>query len=60
MSDWLHETYFEDDKKAYFSKEDIEVAGALLQLIMQFRPSDRPRVFELLNHPWLQHKPFTT
>ncbi|KAL2054438.1 hypothetical protein ABVK25_005186 [Lepraria finkii] len=59
LCDWLHETYFDDDKKQYFSKADIDTLGTLLQLLMQYRPSDRPRASDLLNHTWFQRNPFT-
>ncbi|MCJ1425254.1 hypothetical protein MMC29_003142 [Sticta canariensis] len=60
LCDWLHETYFDDDKKQYFSKADIDTLGTLLQSVMQYRPSDRPRASDLLNHTWFQRNPFTT
>ncbi|KAL8908794.1 MAG: hypothetical protein Q9171_005294 [Xanthocarpia ochracea] len=51
LADWLHETYFDDGKKVEFTEEHIGLFGELLQLIMQYRPSDRPSVSELLKHP---------
>ena len=59
LCEWLHETYFEDGKKHYFSEANIDTLGALLQSVMQYRPSDRPRASDLLNHNWFQHSPFT-
>ena len=58
LVEWLKETYFDDDKRTYFSKADIESACALLLSMMQYHPSNRPRVSELLNHDWLQHNLF--
>ncbi|KAL2041156.1 hypothetical protein N7G274_006100 [Stereocaulon virgatum] len=60
LHDWLHETHFEDDKKQCFSKAEIDTLGTLLQLMMQYRPSDRPKASDLLNYTWFQRKPFTT
>ncbi|KAL8918353.1 MAG: hypothetical protein Q9172_005464 [Xanthocarpia lactea] len=57
LADWLHDTYFNDDEEVVFrevefAEEHIELFGELLQSIMQYRPSDRPSVSELLIHPW--------
>lgn len=60
LRDWLHETYFDNDKKQYFSKAAIDALGTLLQLVMQYRPSDRPRASDLLNQTWFQRNPFAT
>ncbi|KAL2038391.1 hypothetical protein N7G274_008730 [Stereocaulon virgatum] len=59
LRDWLHETYFDDDKKQDFSKADIDSLDTLLQSVMQYYPSDRPRASDLLNHTWFQRNPFT-
>ena len=55
LDSWLHEVYFDDDDKAYFSKADIESASAFIQSMMQLRPSDRAQVSELINQDplWL-------
>ncbi len=58
LADWLQETYFDDQKRAYFSKADIEILGGLLQSMMQYRPSSRPRASQSLNHIWFQKNPF--
>ena len=60
LRDWLHETYSDNDKRRYFSKVDIDALGALLNSVMQYRPSDRPRAPDLLNHTWFQRNPFAT
>ncbi|KAL2044425.1 hypothetical protein N7G274_003130 [Stereocaulon virgatum] len=59
LRDWLHETYFDDDRKQDFSRADIDSLGTLLQSVMQYYPSDRPRASDLLNHTWFQRNPFT-
>lgn len=59
LTDWLRETYFDDQKRTYFSEKDIEAVGGLLQSMMQYRPSNRPRASQLLNHKWFQTNPFT-
>ena len=59
ITEWLHETYYDDDEKSpHFSKKDVEATGALLSSMMQYRPADRPRASELQNHSWFQHNPF--
>lgn len=58
LADWLQETYFDDEKKTYFSKADIEIAGELLQSMLQYRPSNRPQASQLLQHRWFQKNPF--
>ncbi len=57
LKDWLQETYFEDDKKPYFSGSDIDALGTLLESVLQYRPPDRPRASDLLSHSWFQRKP---
>lgn len=58
LVDWLQETYFDDEKKPYFAKADLELVGELLKSMMQYRPADRPRVSQLLHHGWFQRNPF--
>lgn len=57
LAGWLHETYFDDEKKTYFTETDIENLGSLLQWMMQYRPSSRPQTSELLGHIWFQENP---
>lgn len=58
LSEWLYEIYSEGDKVAHFSEADLNTLGALLQSMMRYRPSDRPRASDLLLHPWFQDDPF--
>ena len=58
LRDWLHQTYFEDDKKPNFSRRDINTLGDLLDSMLQYRPSDRPQASDLLKYPWLRQDPF--
>ncbi len=58
LSDWLCETYFDENKRTYFSRADVAAVGALLHQIMQYRPSDRPQASELLHHDLFQQNPF--
>lgn len=54
LAEWLHTTYFDDEKNAYFTEVEIQAAGDLLQSMMQYRPSDRPQASQLLNHRWFR------
>ncbi|KAI9719395.1 MAG: hypothetical protein M1812_003466 [Candelaria pacifica] len=54
---WFQESYFQEPRVPDLSQSDITSAGALLQLIMKYRPSDRPSVASLLDHPWLLRGP---
>ncbi|KAI4227925.1 MAG: hypothetical protein LQ349_006631 [Xanthoria aureola] len=58
LADWLHDTYFDDDKPVGFAEAHIEMAGDLLQSIMQYQPTDRPRLSSILEHPWFEKNPF--
>lgn len=58
LRDWLCQTYFDDDKKPSFSRRDIDTLGDLLDSMMQYRPSDRPQVSDLLDDVWFQRDPF--
>ena len=58
LADWLHDTYFDDDKPAGFAEAHIEMAGGMLQSIMQYQPTDRPRLSRILEHPWFEKNPF--
>lgn len=54
------EAHFEDNKTVRFAEAHIEVLEELLDSMMQYRPSDRPPIFELLKHPWFEKNPFRT
>ncbi|QIW96655.1 hypothetical protein AMS68_002173 [Peltaster fructicola] len=54
LQTWLHEVYFDDDRKAEFKPEDITSAGELITSMMRLEPRDRITIKEALKHPWLQ------
>ncbi len=58
LPDWLHDTYFDEDKRVGFAEAHIEEVGELLQSMMQYRPEDRPNISKLLQHAWFQKNPF--
>ena len=55
LAEWLHETYFDDGKQAYFTEAEIKSLSDLLQSMMQYRPSNRPQAAQLLSHSWFQN-----
>ena len=55
LAEWLHTTYFDDEKNVYFTETEIQAAGNLLQSTMQYRPSRRPRASQILNHRWFRN-----
>ncbi|KAK0506878.1 hypothetical protein JMJ35_010578 [Cladonia borealis] len=58
LAEWLHQTYFDDEKTICFTKAEIQAAGDLLQSMLQYRPSNRPRASELLEHRWFRDSRF--
>jgi hypothetical protein len=60
LGDWLNENYFDEGKKTYFFKVDVEAVSALLQLITLHRPFERPQLSELLHHTWFDRNPLRT
>ncbi|KAF5554073.1 CMGC SRPK kinase [Fusarium napiforme] len=50
---WLEEVYFDDDKKAEFTKNDIKRAAELIARLMRFEPSLRASPNEILAESWL-------
>lgn len=53
LREWPRDSYFESEKHQDFSNADI---GTLLNVIMQYRPLDRPRAIDILNHVWFDHQ----
>ncbi|KAL8734045.1 MAG: hypothetical protein Q9166_001806 [cf. Caloplaca sp. 2 TL-2023] len=60
MTDWLHEAYFDGIKDVHFAEAHIEEVGELLESMIQYRPSDRPNISQVLKHPWFKKNPFTS
>lgn len=51
LTDWLRETYYDDDKPPSLTDTDLERVGGLLLRLLQYRPSDRPSAGEILLDP---------
>ncbi|KKZ61962.1 hypothetical protein EMCG_03555 [[Emmonsia] crescens] len=52
LESWLHETYFDEDKKMDLSKAEIEMLAILLRRMIQYDRERRPSPSELLRDPW--------
>ena len=51
LTEWLRETYYDDDKPPFFSQTDIEKIGEFLLRILRYRHSERPSAREILSDP---------
>lgn len=58
LPQWLHETYYDDDKRPYFSENDLEAISKVLLSLLRFHPSERPSADDIVleallgNHQW--------
>ncbi|KAG5810591.1 hypothetical protein H9Q74_005726 [Fusarium xylarioides] len=52
LHSWLEEVYFDADKKAEFTKNDIKRAAELIARLMRFEPSLRAPPDEILAESW--------
>lgn len=48
LSQWLHETYHDDDKQPYFTATDLEAISKILLRLLRFLPSERPSANDIL------------
>ena len=51
LTEWLRETYYDDDKPRYFAPTDLERIGEILLRLFRYRPSERPSAREILSDP---------
>lgn len=51
LSQWLHETYHDDNKPPYFTETDPKAISELLLRLFHFRPSERPAGQDILLEP---------
>ena len=51
LSQWLYETYYDDDKKPYFTKTDLRSISKVLLRLLRFRPSERPSASDIILEP---------
>ena len=58
LTEWLRETYYDDNKPQFFAPTDLERIGEFLLRLLRYRPSERPSAREILldplfgNHNW--------
>lgn len=52
LQKWLEEVYFDPDRKAEFTKQDIIRVGYLVSRMLKFKPSSRAQAKEILADPW--------
>jgi serine/threonine-protein kinase SRPK3 len=48
LSQWLYETYYDDDKPPYFTENDLKAISKVLQSLLRFRPSERASADDIL------------
>ncbi|WPH01959.1 Hypothetical protein R9X50_00481300 [Acrodontium crateriforme] len=58
FSEWLCETYLDDDKPPFFSKTDLQAISVMLRPLFRFLPSDRPSAEEVLLDPLFRNQAF--
>jgi hypothetical protein len=51
LAQWLHETYYDDDKPPYFTKIDIQAVGKVLMRLLRIRPSERSSANDVILKP---------
>lgn len=52
LQEWLEEVYFDADRDAEFTKQDIIRVGHLVSRMLKFKPSSRAQAKEILADPW--------
>lgn len=52
LEQWLDLTYFDDGKRLDLTREDIEHVGKMIRGSLQWRPSARSSVTEVLSNKW--------
>ncbi|GES57037.1 kinase-like protein [Aspergillus terreus] len=54
LQDWLEEMYFDGERKADLTGDDIVQLGRIIRKLLRFEPSARASVKEVLNDPWFR------
>lgn len=55
LQQWLEEIYFDPDRNADFTKQDITRVGDLVASMLKFEPSAKAQAKEILAGPWFRH-----
>lgn len=56
LEEWLQEVYFDNDKHADFTKNDIANVGKLIARMLKFEPSLRTAASDALADPWFEEE----
>ena len=54
LQEWLEEVYFDNDKHADFTREDIARVGKLIARMLKFEPSLRATASDALADAWFE------
>lgn len=54
LQEWLEEVYFDNNKKAEFTREDIAKVGKLIGRMLKFEPSLRATASDALSDVWFE------
>lgn len=54
LQTWLEEVYFNNDRLAEFTRDDIASAGELIERMLKFEPSARATAGDALAHAWFR------
>ncbi|KAL4802495.1 kinase-like domain-containing protein [Aspergillus unguis] len=54
LEDWLEEMYFDGERKADLTKEDIAHLAQLIGKLLRFEPMQRASAQEILDDPWFK------
>ncbi|KAI0140538.1 kinase-like domain-containing protein [Xylariaceae sp. FL1272] len=53
LQEWLEEVYFDEEKRAQLSAEDVREIGKLVSAMLRFEPRSRSTASSLLQNAWL-------
>lgn len=54
LEQWLSLLYFDDGKRPDFTRKDIKQFGNMIRGLLQWCPSDRSSVTEVMSSEWFQ------
>lgn len=52
LQEWLEEMYFDGERNADLTADDVVKLGHIIQKLLRFEPSARASAREILNDPW--------
>lgn len=54
LQSWLEEVYFDGERRADLSREDIKHLGRIIGRLLCFEPGDRAEICEILEEGWFR------